>query len=77
MTSISMRAFVGIPALLAAGIAVAPLTPYAQQPNPGDQCQNWHATTQDSNGRTLTCVHTAWGGHLMFWEYGGQSDTGG
>ena len=61
----------------AAVIAFAPLAPYAQQPAQGDQCSSWHATAQDSSGQTLTCVHTAQTGHLMYWEYGGQTDSTG
>ena len=61
-----------IPAVVAAGIALAPLP---LSPNPGDQCWNWHATTEDSGGRTMTCTHTADSGHLMYWELGGPQDT--
>jgi hypothetical protein len=56
-------------ALLAAPVA------NAQQPAQGDQCWTWHATTQDSSGQTLTCVHTPTTGHLTYWEYGGPSDS--
>ncbi|MGO9035826.1 hypothetical protein [Mycobacterium sp.] len=49
---------------------------HAQQIGQGDQCYNWHATTQDSNGNTLTCTHPADSGHMMYWEYGGPQDTG-
>jgi hypothetical protein len=55
-------------------IAFTPLTPYARTAQ-GDQCWTWHATTQDNSGRTLTCVHTPTTGHLMYWEYGGQTDS--
>jgi hypothetical protein len=50
-------------------------TPYAQGPNQGDSCVNWHATTQDSSGQTLTCTHLPDSGHLMYWEYGGPQDS--
>ena len=64
--------------VLAAIVAVvlAPLTPYAQQPAPGDQCMNWHTTTQDNSGRLMTCTHLPDSGHLMYWEYGGPRDSG-
>jgi len=52
-----------IPAIAAAGIALAPLP---LSPNPGDQCWNWHATTQDSAGRTMICTHLPDSGHLMY-----------
>jgi hypothetical protein len=51
-------------AVLAAGITLAP--PLA--PAPGDQCQNWHATTTDSSGSTLVCTHTPDSGHVMYCE---------
>jgi hypothetical protein len=53
---------------------VIALTPFAQNPAPGQQCYSWHATAQDSNGQTMTCTHTADSGHLMYWEYGGAQD---
>lgn len=68
-----MRKSLLVPALMAAGLI--PLTPYAQSPAPGDLCYSWHATTQDSNGQTMTCTHTPDSGHLMYWELGGPRDT--
>jgi hypothetical protein len=59
-------------ALLAAPVDNA----YAQPPAQGDQCWNWHATMQDSNGQTLTCTHLSDSGHMMYWEYGGAQDIG-
>lgn len=58
-----------------AGIANAPLTPYPQDPSPGQQCFNWHATTVGPNGQMMTCTHLPDSGHLMYWEYGGPRDT--
>jgi len=64
--------------LLMAGVAAsaavtfAPLTPFAQTAQ-GDQCWTWRATTQDSNGQTLTCVHGLNTGHMMYWQYGEYS----
>ena len=69
MNPISVKVMLAVPALLGAGIAVVPLTPYAQQPSPGDPCVNWHATTQDASGQTMYCTHLADSGHLMYWEY--------
>jgi hypothetical protein len=57
----------------AAAIVLAPLAHAG--PNQGDSCVNWHATTQDSNGRTLTCTHLPDSGHMMYWEYGGAQDS--
>jgi hypothetical protein len=54
-----------IPAVLAAGIAFAPLP---LSPNLGDLCYDWHATATDSSGNTLVCTHTPDTGHLMYWE---------
>jgi hypothetical protein len=62
-----------IPAITAAGIALAPLP---LSPNPGDQCWNWHATAQDAAGQTMTCTHTPDSGHLMYWGLGGPRDSG-
>jgi hypothetical protein len=61
--------------VIAAAAVLTPLTPFAQQPGQGDSCVNWHATTQDSNGQTLTCTHLPDSGHLMYWEYGGPQDS--
>jgi hypothetical protein len=68
-----------IAAVIALAVTAAVLTApmaYAQGPSQGDSCVNWHATTQDSNGRTLTCTHLPDSGHLMYWEYGGPQDSG-
>ena len=72
MKKLSMAAVIAL-AVTAAGLT-APMA-YAQ-PSQGDSCVNWHATTQDSNGRTLTCTHLPDSGHLMYWEYGGAQDSG-
>jgi hypothetical protein len=58
-----------------AAAAVIALTPFAQSPNPGDQCMNWHATVTGPNGQTMTCTHLPDSGHIMYWEYGGPRDT--
>ncbi len=63
-------------AAITAALVFVPLTPYAQAPTPGQQCQTWHATTQDANGQTMTCTHLPDSGHLMYWEYGGPRDSG-
>jgi hypothetical protein len=34
-------------AALALALVLAPLTPFAQNPSPGQQCMNWHATTTE------------------------------
>jgi hypothetical protein len=61
----------------AAAIAFAPLA--HAQPNQGDQCMNWHATTTGPDGRTMTCTHLGLNdgdsGHIMYWEYGGARDS--
>ena len=67
--------FVAQMAAIAAAVVLAPLTPYMQGPSAGDQCFNWHATMQDSNGRLMTCTHLPDSGHIMYWEYGGPRDT--
>lgn len=41
----------------------------------GQICYNWHAQVQDTNGRTLSCVHGTDTGHLMYWQYGGFTDA--
>jgi hypothetical protein len=66
-----------IPAVLAAGITAPHGAPYAQQPVPGQQRWNWHATAQDANGQTMTCTHLPDSGHLIYGEYGGPRDTQG
>ena len=50
----------------AAAIAFAPLA--QASPNPGDSCNNWHATTQGGNGQTLYCTHREDSGLQMYWE---------
>jgi phthiodiolone/phenolphthiodiolone dimycocerosates ketoreductase len=50
--------------------------PFAQNPSPGQQCMNWHATATDANGRVMTCTHLPDSGHIMYWEYGGPRDSG-
>jgi hypothetical protein len=67
-----------IPGLAAAAaIAIAPLA--HANPNQGDQCMDWHATTTGPDGRTMTCTHLPLNGgdsgHIMYWEYGGARDT--
>jgi hypothetical protein len=69
-----------IPGLAAAAaVALAPLA--HANPNQGDQCMDWHATTTGPNGRTMTCTHlpqsdpSGGSGHIMYWEYGGARDT--
>jgi hypothetical protein len=58
--------------LLIAGVAVAAaivLAPLAHaNPNQGDPCGNWHATTQGSSGQTLHCTHREDSGLQMYWE---------
>jgi hypothetical protein len=54
----------GVAAL--AAITVAP--PAHANPNQGEQCVNWHATTTDNNGNFLVCTHLADSGHIMYWE---------
>lgn len=55
-----------IPAAVAAAVLTAPMA-YAN-PNQGDQCMNWHATTTNNNGNFLVCTHLADSGHIMYWE---------
>jgi hypothetical protein len=67
--------------LIGAAVAVSlPLVTLSHAPlahaGQGDLCYNWHATTQDSNGQTLTRTHLPDSGHLMYWEYGGAQDSG-
>jgi hypothetical protein len=50
----------------AAAIAFAPLA--QASPNPGDSCNNWHATTTGSSGQTLYCTHREDSGLQMYWE---------
>jgi hypothetical protein len=65
--------------IMAAGAATL-IIPLAHAPQAhaaaGDPCNTWHATMQDSSGRTLTCTHLPDSGHLMYWEYGGAQDSG-
>jgi hypothetical protein len=63
-------------ALIALGVVLAPLTPFVQDPSPGQQCMNWHATAQGPNDQTMTCTHLPDSGHIMYWEYGGPRDSG-
>jgi hypothetical protein len=65
----------GVVALAATAAVLTPGTASAQGPSQGDSCVNWHATTQDGNGQTLTCTHLPDSGHLMYWEYGGPQDS--
>jgi hypothetical protein len=73
MTMTLMKAAL-ISAVLAAGALSAPPAP--AQPAPGDRGQACSATKQDSNGRTMTCTHTADSLHLMYWEFGGPQNSG-
>jgi hypothetical protein len=45
----------------------------AQAPSAGDSCTALHATTQDTNGRTMWCNPTMTGNHNLVWQYGGPS----
>jgi hypothetical protein len=47
---------------------------YAQAPSPGDSCTTLHATTQDTNGRTMWCNPTMTGDHSLVWQYGGPGE---
>lgn len=74
-----MRKLLLLCGVAAAAIALAPLAHAG--PNQGDQCMDWHATTTDPNGQTMTCTHlpqsdpSGGSGHIMYWEYGGARDT--
>lgn len=72
MRQVSMRGMGVVALALGAGLMFAPS---AHATGQGDQCWNWHATMQDSSGRTLTCTHLADSGHMMYWEYGGAQDS--
>jgi hypothetical protein len=69
MSSMSRLRFV----LPAAALAVVTVG-YAQAPSPGDSCTTLHATTQDTNGRTMWCNPTMTGDHNLVWQYGGPPD---
>jgi hypothetical protein len=75
MRTVSVVRLVTIAA--AASLAVLAVTGLAQAdplPSPGDPCSAWHATTQDSSGRTMWCNHLMTGDHSLAWQYGGPSD---
>ncbi|UXA05751.1 hypothetical protein KXD96_23060 [Mycobacterium sp. SMC-2] len=57
-------------AVLATVAAVAPAA-RADPPAPGDPCTVLHATTQDTNNRTMWCNPTMTGAHNLVWQYGG------
>jgi hypothetical protein len=72
------------PVRLAAIAALAPLgviaeigLAHADPPSVGDPCSVWHATAQDSNGKTMWCNHMMTGTHGLVWQYGGPSDQQG
>ena len=60
---------------VASSIAFAPetATARADAPTPGDGCTELHATTNDTNGRTMWCNPTMTGDHTLVWQYGGPS----
>jgi hypothetical protein len=62
-----------VPLVLIVGIGAARADP----PSPGDPCSAWHATTQDSSGKTMWCNHMMTGTHGLVWQYGGPSDQQG
>jgi hypothetical protein len=60
---------------LAPFVAVAGAGPaLADPPSVGDACSEFRATTQDTEGRTMSCNHTTTGDHSLVWQYGDSSD---
>jgi hypothetical protein len=58
------------PVVLLAAIAGTDLPP-ADPPSPGERCPVLHATTQDSHGHMMWCVHMIDGPSDPVWQYSG------
>jgi hypothetical protein len=77
MSTVSLGRLVTIAALAPLGVIAGTGLAHADLPSPGDPCSVWHATTQDSSGKTMWCNHMMTGTHGLVWQYGGPSDQQG